>query len=124
MALTVSRTAAAGILTLALVASQDAPLVPEGQSAGPINVSVQAAPTEFVRCGEEIPVTVTVTGANGRAVKDLLLRSGFVGSWSPDGSRIAFSNGGIHTMDLDGSNIQRLTDDSNDSSPAWSGCTP
>jgi Tol biopolymer transport system component len=73
MALTVSRTAATGILALALAACQDAPLAPKGQPTGPINVSVQAAPTDFVRCGEEIPVTVTVTGANRRALSGYLV---------------------------------------------------
>ena len=47
-------------------------------------------------------------------------------SWSPDGTRLAFAskrdgNWEIYTMDRDGSNLVRLTDDpADDTSPAWS----
>ena len=47
-------------------------------------------------------------------------------SWSPDGSRIAFSsnrNGGsyqIYVMDSNGKNVRRLTAGINDRNPAWS----
>jgi Tol biopolymer transport system component len=47
-------------------------------------------------------------------------------TWSPDGSRLAFAskrdgNWEIYTMDRDGSNLVRLTDDpADDDNPAWS----
>ncbi len=47
-------------------------------------------------------------------------------SWSPDGSRIAYTsnrNGGnyqIYVMDSNGKNVRRLTNGVNDRSPAWS----
>ena len=47
-------------------------------------------------------------------------------AWSPDGKRIAFDsqrsgNGDIYVMDVDGSNIVRLTSDSDvEEWPAWS----
>ena len=50
----------------------------------------------------------------------------FVSSWSPDGSRIAFSsnrdgNSEIYVMDSDGNNVVRLTDNpASDKEPAWS----
>ncbi len=55
-------------LLLSLTACQDVPAEPETPYTGPVNVSVQAASTQFVRCGEQIPVTVTVTGSNGKPV--------------------------------------------------------
>ncbi len=42
-------------------------------------------------------------------------------SWSPDGSKIVFSNwNGIAVIDVDGSNYQMLTENLGDSFPAWS----
>ena len=45
----------------------------------------------------------------------------FEPSWSPDGSMIAFAEGGaIYSVDLGGGEPQRITDtENNDSSPAW-----
>ena len=50
----------------------------------------------------------------------------FNADWSPDGTRIAFESGldgelSIYAVDLDGSNLTRLTDGAyNDEGPAWS----
>ncbi len=53
------------------------------------------------------------------------LTNGYTASWSPDGSRIAFSrlDDGIYTMDPDGGSLTRLTDSSTygwDYYPEWS----
>jgi TolB protein len=66
--------------------------------------------------------------AEGRPAETLFesTKMVFAGSWSPDGSRIAFSsskdgNAEIYVMDRDGSRLRRLTDHPEiDVSPAWS----
>ena len=49
----------------------------------------------------------------------------FEPSWSPDGSKIAFSEGGsIFTVELGGGGVEKLTDtENNDSSPTWNPVT-
>ncbi len=60
-------------LLLPLAACQDVPVEPETPDTGPVNMSVVAATTEFVKCGEEIPVTVTATDSRGRPLVNYLV---------------------------------------------------
>jgi hypothetical protein len=61
----------AGALLLALNACQDAPTEPA--YSGGVQVSVVAASTDLVRCGQEIPVTATVTDVRGKGVTGFLV---------------------------------------------------
>lgn len=80
----------------------------------------------FVTQGpEDLQPLVSVMRADGSGVRRL--RPGTEPAWSPDGARIAFVRGtsegtGIHVMDADGSNLERLTwvRDGYDESPSWS----
>ena len=56
---------------LALGGCADNPTVPA--DAGPIQLTVVAAPTDFVACGAVIPVTATATKNGGRPFPNLLL---------------------------------------------------
>ena len=60
-------------------------------------------------------------GTNQRVISgDVRTNGATVPTWSPDGQHIAFSqgNGGIFTMNADGSNIRRLTNSG--ANPSWS----
>ena len=79
---------------------------------------------------------VFVMDADGDAVRQVTIhrtgRSAWQPAWSPDGRRIAYVNGdsvatgvpsrwgALFVVDADGSNPQRLTRSSTDSTPAWS----
>jgi hypothetical protein len=56
----------AGALLLAIGACRDNPTEPP--DTGEIRLSVVAAATSFVSCGQEIPVSATVTDARGKGV--------------------------------------------------------
>jgi hypothetical protein len=60
-----------GALLLALGACRDNPTEPP--TSGEIRMSVEAASTGFVTCGQEIPVTATVTDVRGKAVTSSLV---------------------------------------------------
>ena len=66
---------------------------------------------------------VFTVDAEGRSLRKVATTAEgmFEPSWSPDGSMIAFAEGGaIYSVDLGGGEPQRITDtDNNDSSPAW-----
>jgi len=60
-------------------------------------------------------------------VSSVLVTDAFDPSWSPDGQQVAFTssvrdgNNEIYTINIDGSNLQRITNDpANDFAPAWS----
>jgi dipeptidyl aminopeptidase/acylaminoacyl peptidase len=61
----------AGALLLALGACQDVPTEPA--ASGEVYMSVEAASTGYVTCGQEIPVTATVTDARGKLVTGFLV---------------------------------------------------
>jgi Tol biopolymer transport system component len=76
---------------------------------------------------------IYLIGADGEGLHRLKIPSGwgeeaespYGASWSPNGTRLAFSAGGelgldVFVVDLDGSNLQRLTSPgTNDASPSW-----
>jgi lysophospholipase L1-like esterase len=66
------------------------------------------------------PTNLCAAGFNGDG--ETSLGAGSHGSWSPDGSSIAFDNGGdVYTMDADGDNRNNLTDgEGTNSDPDWS----
>jgi Tol biopolymer transport system component len=70
------------------------------------------------------PYLVHTTDADGREITKLGPDEGAFGPvWSPNGSQIAFiSDGGIHTMNADGSAITRVTDyaQGEEFNPVWS----
>ncbi len=60
-------------------------------------------------------------GTNGRVLSpDARTLGATVPTWSPDGTRIAFSRGndGIYTLNADGTNVRQLT--SSGANPSWS----
>jgi Tol biopolymer transport system component len=71
-------------------------------------------------------VAVKDVGESGYATLEGLPGASFYPVWSPDGSRIAFTNtddgdSEIHAMDADGTDVTRLTDNASvDQHPDWS----
>src|SRR5688500_4280824 len=64
----------AALATLpALPACADAPTTPGGEAHGPLSASAPGAPTQYVACGAEVPVTALATNARGRPAEDVLL---------------------------------------------------
>ena len=68
-------------------------------------------------------VELYTMGADGSG-QTLLKTNASAGSWSPDGTKIAYANGGspsnVHVMNADGSGSVQLTDGTFHSSPTWS----
>lgn len=63
---------------------------------------------------------IGIDGQGFRRLAGVALTGSFEPSWSPDGKVIAFwSDGSIYSVTLDGSGLDQLTKDENDSSPAW-----
>jgi len=50
--------------------------------------------------------------------KSMLFANGHSPSWSPDGTKIAYSNGGVHVINTDGTGKSKLL--ANGYSPSWS----
>jgi TolB protein len=65
------------------------------------------------------PPEIWVINVDGTG-NTFLTRDGHDPDWSPDGSRIAFSAGGINIMNADGSGRISITNGESDSSPSWS----
>lgn len=64
--------------------------------------------------------TLYITPVDGRTTSRLTPPEvgGFEPAWSPDGTRIAFSDGGINVIDIDGTNLNQVV--ANGYQPCWS----
>jgi TolB protein len=59
---------------------------------------------------------IALMAADGSGV--MRLTDGFDPAWSPDGSKLVFARDGLYTINVDGSNLTRLTTGSHHA-PAW-----
>ncbi len=93
------------------------------------NVSGVAASRDGTKLAFNTLRQIWVMNADGSGAHVVVSGSSLVGtpSWSPDGSRLAFSdnrtgNGDIYLIDADGTHVVRLTSNSNteEGSPSWS----
>jgi TolB protein len=62
--------------------------------------------------------SIWIVNARGGGLRRIVRGAG--PTWSPDGRRIALYRGGIFVVNLDGSELQRLTVGDEDAEPAWS----
>lgn len=113
--------AALGLLLCAAGCTDD-PAEPGG--TGPVRVEVVAAATAFVPCGQEVPVTATVTSDRGRGIPNFHLNFNvlYFTQTVTTLSRIAFVRASeIMSIRPDGSDEVRHTENTNpDFHPSWS----
>lgn len=112
IALTAVIGALAAVLAIRIVGGDDAQQ-PVDQSSAPLE-----RPTDGVAIVDVEGTIIRVIGTEGTEEAASLLRSPSLSSLSPDGSRLAVSNGsGIYTMNADGTDLAKLADGVD---PDWS----
>ncbi len=72
---------------------------------------------------DDFTMSVHIIGIDGRGER-IVVPQAYEPTWSPDGSRLAVvsereGTRKIYLVDVDGSNLTRLTDGPNDANPAW-----
>lgn len=108
-----------GVYVMSANGSSRRRLITTSETVDGLSWSSDGRQIAFVRRG-----WIWMVGVADRSTKRLVRTSGYVTSWSRNGSRIAFErsgrDGGIWSTRIDGGGERRLTRNSADGHPSWS----